>query len=128
MRRYGAAGVFLFLGVSWLVTAGVDWEVKSAVVGVLCLTTAVLHFFRVPDRAQERWKRRLEAKYGELGPIARQPDNLPLWFSPDNPPGWYRNPATEAPEYWSELGWRIADRGPQSAGDELGSLNSGAKL
>jgi hypothetical protein len=62
-------------------------------------------------RAQERRRQRVEAKYASR-PIPAQPDNLSRWFSPDNPPGWYLNPATNEPAYWSEIGWRAKEPSP----------------
>ena len=74
---------------------------------VMSIAWLLLAFFRnnIPQQAQER-RQRLEARYASR-PIPAQPDNLPRWFGPDNPPGWYLNPATSEPAYWSEIGWRM---------------------
>lgn len=106
VRSYGVAGSFLLLGVVWLVMAMTGGGVRQTLFGVAYVIVAVLRFFRVPDRARERSRQRLEAKYAKSPPSVAQEDNPPRWFSPDNPPGWYRNPATGDPAYWSELGWR----------------------
>jgi len=85
--KYGTGTLWLVMSVAWLLLA----------------------FFRdnIPQRAQER-QQRLEAKFASR-PIPAQPDNLPRWFGPDNPPGWYLNPATNEPAYWSEIGWRMRE-------------------
>jgi len=93
--KYGTGTLWLVMSVAWLLLA----------------------FFRneSQQRAQERRRQRLEAKYGSR-PIPPQPDNLPRWFSPDNPPGWYLNPATDEPAYWSEIGWRTKESGHPERG------------
>jgi hypothetical protein len=105
MRRYGAAALFLLLGVFRLVIAGIDGDLTEALLGVGYLIAAVLLFFRIPDRAIERSRKRMKAKYAGRA-IPPPHDSPPRWSSPDNPPGWYLNPATGAPGYWTELGWR----------------------
>ena len=107
-RQFRIGGLLLSAAFATLgVWAIVDAEYSK---GALWLATSVawmlLALFRNnTSRAQVRRRQRLEAKYGSR-PIPPQPDNLPRWFSPDNPPGWYLNPATGEPAYWSEIGWR----------------------
>jgi hypothetical protein len=105
MSKRGASIALLLLGVSFLAMAAIGGNIFLALVGVGYLVNAALYFFGFRDRANERRQARLEAKYGGR-PIPAQPDDLPHWFSPDNPPGWYLNPASGEPAYWSELGWR----------------------
>ena len=88
--KYGTGTFWLFVSVAWMLLA----------------------FFRNNYlRAQVRRRQRLEAKH-ESRPIPVQPDSLPRWFSPDHPPGWYLNPATNEPAYWSEIGWRTKEPSP----------------
>jgi hypothetical protein len=83
-------------GVIWLAFAVVDGRISSALLAVGYLIVAVLRFLGIPEQNRDRSRQRL----------APRPANLPRWFSPDNPPGWYLNPASNEPAYWSELGWR----------------------
>lgn len=118
VRSYGVTGGFLLLGVVWLVMAVTGGGIRQTLFCVAYVTLAVLHFFRAPDRARERSRQRLEAKYASSQSIVAQEDNPPRWFSPDNPPGWYRSPGTDEPAYWSELGWRTrTSQNPVSSRD-----------
>jgi hypothetical protein len=101
------AWFFLLFGVGFLVTAVVLGGTFGYIIGVLNLVNAGLRFSGIQDRGLERRRERLEAKCAAQV-IPPQPDDLPRWFSPDNPPGWYVNPATDEPAYWSELGWRYS--------------------
>jgi hypothetical protein len=105
LRRHGAAAAFLLLAVIWLAFAVVDGRISSALLAVGYLIVAVLRFLGIPEQNRDRSRQRLEAKYATQV-IPPRPANLPRWFSPDNPPGWYLNPASNEPAYWSELGWR----------------------
>ena len=73
--KYGTGTLWLVMSVAWMLSA----------------------LFRNNTlRAQERRRQQAEAKYASR-PIPAQPDNLPRWFSPDNPPGRNPNPATNEP-------------------------------
>jgi hypothetical protein len=102
---HGAAAGLLFFGICWLAFAAIDGRVGSALLAVGYLIAAVLRFFGIPEQNRERSRQRLEAKYATQA-IPPQPASPPRWFSPDNPPGWYLDPASNEPAYWSELGWR----------------------
>lgn len=86
-RKYGTGAFWLVISVAWMLHA------------IFRNNTLRMH---------ERRRRQLETKYASR-PIPAQPDSLPRWFSPDQPPGWYLNPATDEPAYWSEIGWRRKD-------------------
>ena len=105
LRKHGAAAGLLLLGICWLAFAAVDGRVGSALRAVGYLIAAVLRFFGIPEQNRKRSRQRLEARYATQA-IPLQPADPPRWFSPDNPPGWYLNPASNEPAYWSELGWR----------------------
>jgi hypothetical protein len=97
------------LGISALAEAkyatGAFWLAMS-------VAWTLLAFFRNNTlRGQERRRQRLEAKYASR-PTPAQPEHPPRWCSPDNPPGWYLNPATNEPAYWSEIGWRTKEPSP----------------
>lgn len=85
--KYGTGALWLAMSVLWMLLA---------------------LFSNNTLRMQERRRRRLEAKYASR-PTPAQPDNVPHWSSPDHPPGWYLNPATNEPAYWSEIGWRTKE-------------------
>lgn len=105
LRGNGPAVAFLLFGVCILVMAAIVGSITLAILGVGYLINAVQRFFGVGDRAQERRRKRLEARYATQA-IPTQPESPPRWFSPDNPPGWYLHPVTDELAYWSELGWR----------------------
>jgi hypothetical protein len=103
------SAAFAALGIWALAEAkygtGTFWLVMSVAWMLLAL------FRNNTLRAQERRQQRLEAKYASR-PTPGQPNHPPRWCSPDNPPGWYLNPATNEPAYWSEIGWRTKEPSP----------------
>jgi hypothetical protein len=105
LARRGDAWLFLAVGLCFLVAGARTGDLFSVVLGVLSLINAAIRFLGVHDRARERRQERLEARYAGRR-IPPRPDEVPRWFSPDNPPGWYLDPASNEPAYWSELGWR----------------------
>jgi hypothetical protein len=81
---------------------GAYYMVAAAVWALFAVFVNTLRARRRPG--EERRRKRLEERYGSR-PIPPPPAHPLRWSSPDNPPGWYLNPATKEPGYWSELGW-----------------------
>jgi hypothetical protein len=99
---YAFAAFWLLLGIVRLWDGG---DTESIVLGVSYLAIAVVWFIRAPTIARQWSPPRSGAKPAEWEATSEK-DELPRWFSPDNPPGWYRNPANGEPRYWSNNGWR----------------------
>jgi hypothetical protein len=102
------AAVSVLLGVYRLASGG---DVESILLGAIYVVLGVVWFVRAPRMAEERafaaggWSGSGRPEEWAIG----KRDDFPRWFSPDNPPGWYRDPRTGEPAYWSQQGWRNAE-------------------
>jgi hypothetical protein len=86
--KYGTGAFWLVMSVAWMLLA--------------------LH-----PAGAERRRQRLEASTRH-DRSQRSRTTLPVGAAriTDNPPGWYLNPATNEPAYWSEIGWRTKEPSP----------------